>query len=160
MTRILPLILATTLTTLSACGGARTVWHPSYVVHVPDSTPVRFRSPSSEAAPRATAPAVIGLSLGWQLRAPRVVTATGDTVVVPAGAQLEVRLRAPGRRTTFGAAIGYLVGVGVSVANCPPPKRYCGEQDPTPILGAGLGALLGAAFRTEQWVRVRWDDSP
>jgi hypothetical protein len=138
--------------TMAACGGARMQWRPSLVSHVPDSTPVRFTR-------RAGEPRVQGRALDWQRAVPRVVTATGDTIVVPDSARLEVRLREKKSRATFGGVIGWAVGVGVMYANCPSPKRTCGEQDPTPVLVAGLGALIGSRFKADDWVRVRWPPS-
>jgi hypothetical protein len=86
-----------------------------------------------------------------------VITAGGDTVAVPHGSTLEVRLNEKAGHTTAGVVGGWALGVAVSYATCPPPKRYCGEQDPTPALAMGLGALIGSRVKTDQWVRVGWD---
>jgi hypothetical protein len=86
-----------------------------------------------------------------------VITGRGDTVIVPDGSALEVRLREKARHPTAGAIIGWALGVAISYAACPPPKKYCGEEDPTPLLAAGLGALIGDRVKTDWWVRVRWD---
>ena len=135
---------------IAGCGGATFRWHPSLVSQVPDSTPVRF-------GVQRNTRRVLGRALDWQHGRPRVITARGDTVVVPDTATLEVRLKNKANRAVAGAVVGYIVGVGVSYGLCPPPKTTCGEQDPTPVWSAGLGALIGSAFKKDHWVRVRWD---
>jgi hypothetical protein len=150
MMRFVSSALPAALVLLAACARATVSWHPSLVSHVPDSAHVRV-------ALRTDEPPVRGVALDWQRQRPRMITAPGDTIVVPEGAKLEVRLREKGSRATSGGVIGYLLGVGVSYAYCPPPKSHCGEQDPTPLLVAGLGALIGSRFKADQWVRVRWD---
>jgi hypothetical protein len=86
-----------------------------------------------------------------------VITARGDTVVVPDGSILDVRLNEKAGHSTAGAIVGWALGIAVSYAACPPPKKYCGEEDPTPLLGIGLGALMGSRIKTDSWVRVQWD---
>jgi hypothetical protein len=86
-----------------------------------------------------------------------VVTASGDTIVVPEGATLEVRLKEKATHEKAGGVIGWALGVAISYAACPPPRRYCGEEDPTPLLGTGLGGLIGWLAKTDRWVQVRWD---
>ena len=136
---------------LSGCASGQTVhWRPSLVSHVPDGTPVRYRVDSNT-------PFVRGLALDWTRKTPRIVTARGDTVVVPAGVGLDVRLREKSGKATMGAVVGFVAGVIASYATCPEPKTHCGEEDPTPLLGAGVGALVGSLFKAYPWVRVRWD---
>lgn len=85
------------------------------------------------------------------------MTARGDTVTVPEQSTLEVRLKEKATHATAGAIIGWALGVAISYATCPSPKRYCGEEDPTPLLATGLGALLGSRVRTDWWVVVHWE---
>ena len=151
MNRIAPLALASTLLLVTACGGATFRWRPSLVSHVPDSTPVRVNPQTGE-------PRIRGRSLGWQQGAPRLITATGDTIVLSRGAgRVEVRLKEKKGQGVLGAVIGWAVGVGVTYATCDPPRTHCGEQNPVPIWGAGLGAVIGSMFKTDDWARVRWD---
>jgi len=150
MTRLLSAIALAALFGLSACAGGAVRWQPSLVSHVPDSTPVRF-------APSRNEPQVEGLALDWQRGRPKLVTERGDTLVIPDASRLEVRLREKASHPTAGAVIGWAIGVGISYATCPAPKRRCGEEDPTPMLTAGLGALIGSKVKTDWWVGVRWD---
>lgn len=143
-------ILATTF--VLACSNGTTRWHPSLASQVPDSTSVRFVPGENERQ-------IAGLALDWERGRPRVMTGSGDTVVVPKGSLLEVRLKEKASHPVWGAVIGWALGVAVSYATCPPPKRYCGEEDPSPLLGAGLGALVGARVKTDWWVGVRWDST-
>jgi hypothetical protein len=152
MIRLAALSSAAALLLLSACAGATTRWQPSLASQVPDSTPVRF-------APHAGEPRITGLAVDWERGQLRVITERGNTVIVPDGAAIEVRLREKARHPTAGAIIGWAFGVAISYAACPPPKKYCGEEDPTPLLAAGLGALIGDRVKTDWWVRVRWDTS-
>lgn len=135
---------------LSACSNGTTRWHPSFASQVPDGTPVRFGA--GENGRRVT-----GLALDWERAPLRVVTSRGDTVVVPRGSALEVRLKEKASHPAIGAVIGWALGVAVSYATCPSPKRYCGEEDPSPLLGTGLGALVGSRVKTDWWVGVRWN---
>lgn len=144
-------IVVTTLA-LVACSTGTTRWHPSFASQVPDSTPVRFLAGESERQ-------VGGLALDWERGRPRVMTRGGDTIVVPGGSMLEVRLKEKASHPAFGAVIGWAVGVAVSYATCPAPKRYCGEEDPSPLLGVSLGALVGSKVKTDWWVGVRWDSA-
>src|SRR5262249_10681857 len=121
------------------------------VTHVPDGTPVRF------AVDRNT-PRTVGRSMDWQLGRPSVVTTRGDTVVVPHGATLEVKLKDKANHAVAGVVIGLVVGAVLEYALCDPPKTHCGEEDPTQLLTAGLGALVGSAIKKDHWVRVRWHD--
>jgi hypothetical protein len=141
--------VSVTLVLLAACSTRATMlWKPSVVSQVPDSTPVRYRVDSNT-------PMVRGLALDWTRRTPRLMTALGDTVSIPESARLEVRLRQKSGHPITGAVVGYVAGVITSYAYCPPPKTHCGEQDPTPLLGAALGAWVGSWFRSYPWVQVR-----
>jgi hypothetical protein len=136
---------------LSGCASGQVVsWRPRVVSQVPDSTPVRYRVDSHT-------PFVRGLAVDWTRNTPRIAIPRGDTIVVPAGVGLYVRLREKSGKATMGAVIGFVAGVIASYATCPEPKTHCGEEDPTPLLGAGVGALVGSLFKSYPWVRVRWD---
>jgi hypothetical protein len=137
---------------LAACGGATFGRRPSLTSQVPDSTPVRFNVPQTQ--PRASE---AGRALGWQRGAPRVVTTRGDTVVVPEGARMEVRLKERTSHAGTGATIGWIVGLGAHYAACNYPSTKCRELDLRIPVGTGVGALIGWRFRTDQWVRVRRD---
>jgi hypothetical protein len=134
---------------LAACGGTTIRWQPSFVSQVPDSTTVRFVAEPGR-------PPTQGLALDWQRGRPKVITGR-DTIAMPAGAALEVRLAGKFGHPTAGGIIGGALGAGVSYSLCPSPKRYCGEQDPTPLLAATVGALIGGRIKTDRWVGVRWD---
>jgi len=142
--------IAMSLLLLAACGGTAIRWQPSVASQVPDSTFVRFARATGEAP-------TSGVALDWSSGRPRVITPGGDTIVVPEGSALEVRLKDKATHPTAGAIVGWAVGVAVSYAACAPPRTYCGEEDPTPLLGAGLGALIGSRIKTDWWVRVQWD---
>jgi hypothetical protein len=145
-------VLFATVLLLSSCASRQVVsWRPRVVSQVPDSTPVRYRVDSNT-------PFVRGVAVDWTRNTPRIVTARGDTVVVPPGVRLDVRLREKSGKATMGAVIGFVAGVIASYATCPEPKTHCGEEDPTPLLGAGVGALVGSRFKSYPWVRVRWDN--
>ena len=130
----------------TACGGSTFRWQPSLTSHVPDSTTVRFNLARNE-------PHVVGRSIDWQRGKPRLVTSRGDTVVVPDSARLEVRLKNKTNHAVAGGMLGLAVGFGVAFAAC--SSESCSEQALTPYLVGALGALLGSAFKTDQWVRVR-----
>jgi hypothetical protein len=104
---------------------------------------------------RAERVIVTGRSLDWERGTPQLITRRGDTLTIPPIATLEVRLRERTNRAIAGGVIGFLAGVVTSYVSCPPPKRYCGEQDPTPLLGATLGALIGSRIKSDWWVRVK-----
>ena len=150
MNRLVSAIAPVALLAVSACAGGAVRWQPSLVSQVPDSTPVRF-------APSRNEPQVAGFALDWQRGRPKLVTERGDTVVIPDASLLEVRLRKKASHPTAGAIIGWAIGVGISYATCPAPKRYCGEEDPTPLLTTGLGALIGSRVKTDWWVGVQWN---
>ena len=134
---------------LTACHGATYRWQPTLVSQVPDSMAVQFRPPNESRS-------VVGRSLGWRTIAPRVITPRGDTLVVPNASKMSVKAKGKIGHPLAGAVVGWAVGTGVMVAHCGKLMSYCGEQDPTPLLSAGLGALLGATIRTDRWVRLRW----
>ena len=134
----------------SACGAGTVRWHPSLASQVPDSTPVRFTPVESERK-------VAGLAFQWAGGRPRVITSSGDTVVVPQGSTLDVRLREKASHPTFGAVVGYALGIATGLMTCRAPKQYCGEENPLPLAAAGIGALIGARVKTDWWVSVRWD---
>jgi hypothetical protein len=117
---------------------------------VPDSTTVRFAVSRSE-------PRIVGRSVDWQRGTPRLVTPRGDTVLVPDSGRVEVRLKNETNQAVAGGVLGLVVGFVFVYVECPPPKTYCGEQNPGPYFFGGLGALIGAAIRTDHWVRVRYD---
>ncbi len=148
--RFASLVTTAALIVLSACANGTIRWQPSLASQVPDSTWVRF------ARHRGEAP-VPGLALDWYRGRPSVITERGDTVLLPEGSTLEVKLKEKASHPTAGGIIGWLLGAGISYAACPPPKKYCGEEDPTPLLAAGLGALIGSRVKTDWWVGVRWD---
>jgi hypothetical protein len=149
MFRFVPRPAFAALIVLVGCNRATFTWHPSLVSQVPDGTPVRF---SPERRDRPT----VGRSLDWQRGVPKLLTTLGDTVVVPRGAWTMVRLNRKAGHPVSGAIIGAIVGVGVEIANCPSRWELCGEENPTELLFAGLGALIGAQIKTEHWIRVRW----
>jgi hypothetical protein len=144
-------VLFAAVLVLSGCASRQVVyWRPHVVPQVPDSTPVRYRVDSNT-------PFVRGVAVDWTRNTPRIVTARGDTVVVPPGVRLDVRLREKSGKATMGAVIGFVAGVIASYAACPEPRTHCGEEDPTPLLGAGVGALVGSLYKSYPWVRVCWD---
>ena len=132
------------LLSLGAC--TRTIWRPSLVSHVPDGTEARFRV--------GTDYVMVGRAVGWTAATPRLVSPSGDTIVIPSGARLEVRVKDPDRHTKAGAILGYVVGVAVMYATCA-DKKYCGEQNPTALLGLLAGGIVGH-FVADYWVPVAW----
>ena len=138
-------VLVAAFLSVAACGGS-VKWRPWMVTQVPDGTEVRYRERSNASTAR------IGRALGWSSETPRMVTARGDTVVIPTGAQLEVRVNNPDRHTNFGAVVGYVAGIFAALSTCG-PESYCGEDNPAPLLGAIVGALVGH-FITDDWVSV------
>jgi hypothetical protein len=141
---------AVALVLAAGCGRATLRWHPSLASHVPDGTAVRF-------APAPRDPRIAGRALGWQRGMPRLITPRGDTVLIPRGARLEVRLRDKTNLAVAGGVVGFTVGVGVMYANCPGSAKTCPEQNPTPYIIAGLGALLGSVIKVAHWAAVAWD---
>lgn len=155
MRRFVPAFLAATLVSVAGCGRTTYQWRPSLVSHVPDSAPVRFtpREASREIRERTTK----GRALDWQRGTPKLITPRGDTIVIPHDATMGVRLKQKTGHGVAGAIFGAIIGVGVEIANCPSDWQYCGEENPTELLFAGIGALIGSAIKTDHWIRVRWD---
>ncbi|HUQ84346.1 MAG TPA: hypothetical protein VM076_24550 [Gemmatimonadaceae bacterium] len=146
MTRFVSVVA---LLMLAACHRATYRWQPTLVSQVPDSMTVQFRAPNESKT-------VIGRSLGWQTMKPRVITPRGDTLVVPDASRMSVKAKGKTGHPLAGALIGWAVGTGVMLAHCGQLMSYCGEQDPTSLLTAGAGALIGATIRTDRWVRLKW----
>jgi hypothetical protein len=144
--------LPVTLLVVGACGGVTVRWRPFVASQVPDTTPVRFDVQPDQFP-------VVGRALDWQRGSPRLIIPGGDTILIPANAKLEVRLKEKANHTKAGAILGFVVGIGVMYATCPASVNYCGEQNPIPVLGVALGGLIGSALEKDHWVRVRWDDS-
>lgn len=142
------IVVISTLLALTACSGTTYRWQPSLVSQVPDSMVVRFVPPNASHL-------VSGRSLGWQSADPRVITPRGDTLIVPRGTQLSVKAKGKTGHPLAGALVGWAVGIGIMLANCG-EVTYCGEQDPTPLLSASAGALIGATIRTDRWVKLKW----
>jgi hypothetical protein len=150
MRRFVRAVLPAALSLALACQPP-TLWsRPSRVSHVPDGARVRVSSARDE-------PRVEGRSFAWQRGSPRVITATGDTILVPSGAALEIQLDKRTKRARTGGVIGGLVGLGVTWARCPELKKRCRQNDPTPVLTIGLGALVGYAIKRNPWVSVAWE---
>lgn len=122
-------------------------WTPQLLSQVPDTTRVRF----SVNGVRWSA---AGRALGWQSSDPRIVGAAGDTVRLPADAEIWVFTDRRNNFGVFGGISGLLAGVSFSLANCAPNFRYCGEQDPSPAIGALVGYFIGRAIKRDRWVRV------
>jgi hypothetical protein len=142
-------LAATLLLALTGCSGATYRWQPSRVSQVPDSMLVRF-------VPADSQKSMTGRSLGWQTTVPRVITPRGDTLLVPNGTRVSVKAKGKAGHPVAGAIVGWAIGTGAMLANCGKLVSYCGEQDPTPVWSAGLGALVGATIRTDRWVRLKW----
>ena len=136
------------LVLVTACMPPRPTTIPRRVTDVRDSSVVRF-------SPGPGQPFTYGQALDWAGATPRILTSRGDTLPVPLDARLEVRLPERRAHPVAGVVIGWAIGVVVSYASCPPPKRYCGEEDPTPLLGAAIGWLVGRRVLTDWWVVVR-----
>ena len=155
MHRFVPLFLAATVAPVAGCSGATYRWQPSLVSQVPDSTTVRF-APVPVSRETRDRP-IEGRALDWRSDAPKLITARGDTVVIPRGATMSVRLKQKAGHAVAGAILGAVVGVVIELANCPGDWGICGEENPTELLMAGVGALIGNAIKTDHWVRVRWE---
>jgi hypothetical protein len=150
MRRFVRAVLPATLSLALACQPPSLWSRPSRVSHVPDGARVRFSSSGRELR-------VEGRSFAWQRGAPRVITAAGDTIAVPAGAALEVQLDKRTKRARTGGVIGGIVGIGITWARCPEFKKRCRQNDLTPVLTIGLGALVGYAIKPNPWVSVPWE---
>ncbi len=95
----------------------------------------------------------VGRALGWATPAPRLVTTRGDTVDVTGRRLVAVSEGRTARRTLQGAVVGWLAGVVTVVADCG-LAATCGEQNPVPLLGVAIGAVVGSRLRQERWVRT------
>jgi hypothetical protein len=120
---------------------------PTSIGQVRNGSPVRFRR-------EPTGNAVTGSALGWDQPHPLIVLQSGDTVAIPSGAQLEVKLPQKKSHPYSGATIGWAVGVGFALADCS-NTRYCGEENPLPLLGTVIGWFVGKAVKTDWWIVVR-----
>jgi hypothetical protein len=128
------------------CTRATFGFRPSLTSQVPDGAAVRVRSQNGQ-------PSITGQALDWQVGRLRVITSAGDTVVVPQAATLEVRLKEKKTHATLGAVVGLGVALSIKLVQCP-PTNYC-APDLTPLLTAGVGALVGSRFTAVEWARVR-----
>jgi hypothetical protein len=140
--------LPATLVFLAASGCTRTLWRPSLVTHVEDGKEVRYRvTPNGGTA-------VVGRAVDWWRGTPRLVTSQGDTVVIPTGARIEAKVDHPDNHAKGGAVLGWLVAGVAMYARCG-GEKYCGEQDPTPLIGIVLGGIIGSLIK-EDWVPIAW----
>ena len=142
-------ILSSTVAVLVATAGCASLPAdaPTTMAQVRDGSSVRFKSDPAGNV-------VHGLALGWDRVRPSLVLATGDTIAVPSDARLEVKLPQKKAHPFAGAAIGWAIGVPLTYASCE-NKRYCGEQNPIPLLATAAGWLVGRAVKTDWWVVVR-----
>jgi hypothetical protein len=131
---------------LGGCTHVTFGFRPSITSQVPDSTIVRVRATNGQ-------PSVTGRSLDWQTGRPRIVTAAGDTVSVPDVGTLEVRLNSKKSYAAVGGLLGVAVGTGFAMAKCSYP-REC-PPDLRPLIGGGIGVLVGSRKRTAEWVVVK-----
>jgi hypothetical protein len=139
--------LLTTLVCVGACSTTRVLWRPTQANDVPDGTQVRFLARSANEP-------TFGRAVGWASSTPRLISARGDTIVIPYGARIDVRVQHPDRHTNAGAIIGYVFGTLTILADCG-GEKYCGEQDPRALLGSIAGAIIGH-FIADDWIRVGW----
>jgi hypothetical protein len=146
MSRLRAFVLAGAVVLSGGCTRAAFGFRPSLTSQVPDSAVVRVRAQNGQ-------PSVTGRALDWQDGQPRVITAAGDTLVVPQAATLEVRLKEKKTHTILGGVVGLGMGMGIALARCPSTNRC--SPDLMPMLAAGVGALIGSRFSTAEWVRVR-----
>jgi hypothetical protein len=143
--------LPAALLILAATGCTRVLFRPTIVTQVPDGMEVRYRVTPSRSE------AVVGRALGWMSGTPRLVTSRGDTIVIPNGARLEFKVDHPSNHAKAGAVLGYLISLIVMQINCNRQHiQYCGEQDPTPLLGILVGGIIGS-FITKDWVPITWN---
>ena len=91
-----------------------------------------------------------GRARGFAAGRPLVVSA-GDTLVITCAD--DVQLRDPSERNhgVLGAIVGLGIGSVIVASGCG-GQSYCGEENPTPILTAIAGWLIG---RTDREVRYR-----
>ena len=151
MISLVPSALCVSMLLLTACAPAVITWRPSVVSQVPDNTPVRFDRPGSGEKPTR------GVAMGWQSGQPRVISQRGDTVLIPDGARLQVRLKKKSNNAPTIGLVGFVVGVGIVYHRCQDKGRSCGEGDPTPLLASTVGALIGSTIRSYPWVTVKRD---
>lgn len=144
-------VIALLIVVTAGCAGRARAPEIRVLAELPDSTIVRFSTALSR-------PAAVGRALGWSQGKRLLVTAVGDTLQVPAEAELERLIDPDVGHAGIGAAVGFAVAVSIVYARCPPPRRLCGEQNPIPLIGAALGALIGLGVRTERWERFRLGD--
>jgi hypothetical protein len=144
-------MLPAALLCLAATGCTRIEFRPRLVTQIPDGREVRYRiQPNGSTA-------VVGRALGWASGTPRIVTSRGDTVIVPAGARIEFKVDHPDSHAKAGGVVGWLLAIAAMQANCIKQDiKYCGEQDPTPVLGAFIGGVIGSLMR-EPWISIEWD---
>jgi hypothetical protein len=83
-----------------------------------------------------------------------LVTSRGDTIDIPNGARLEFKVDHPANHAKAGVVLGYIVGTITMYAQCE-DKKYCAEQNPTALLGALVGGIIGR-FMTEDWDPIAW----
>ena len=134
----------------AAPGCTRILFRPTLVTQVPDGREVRYR-----ATPNGST-AVVGRALDWEKGTPRLVTTRGDTIAIPNGAHIEFKVDHPSNHAKAGAVVGYLVAIIVMQTNCNRQNiQYCGEEDPTPLLGILAGGIIGSLM-TEDWVPISW----
>ncbi len=119
---------------------------------VADGRRVRARERDTQGA-NGTRTTLVGTALAWGTPAPRLITASGDTLPLRAAHQVWVSGGRTARRTVRGAVIGWGAGVVATLADCGLAST-CGEQNPVPLLGLFIGAAIGRRFRTERWTRV------
>jgi hypothetical protein len=137
---------------LVVCAGCTTLparYQSLRTTDIADDTPVRFYPPSP-----SRQPPIRGRALDWTSGMPRLITRDADTLMVPRDAKRQILIPERRSRVVAGGVIGWAVGAITSYANCPSPKRYCGEQDPTPLLATVLGAFIGSRMKTDWWVTV------
>ena len=151
MISLVPSALCVSMLLLTACAPAVITWRPSVVSQVPDNTPVQFDSPGSGEKPTR------GVAVGWQRGQPRVIDQRGDTVLIPEDARLQVRLRKKSNNAPIGGLVGFVIGAAVAYNGCQDSGRTCAQDDPTPLLAATAGALIGSAIRSYPWVTVKRD---
>lgn len=113
---------------------------------IADGARVRARDP-------VTGTSHVGAALGWHTPRPRLVTARGDTLALDPSQRTWASAGRTARRTWQGAVVGWGAGVAAVLADCG-LARTCGEQNPLPLLGTVLGAVVGRQLKRERWTRV------
>lgn len=146
MVRRYPLALLAAVVVAEGCTRATFGFRPTLTSQVPDSTVVRLRAANGQ-------PAVEGRALDWQAGRPKIVRAAGDTVAVPETGTLEVRLKTKKSYAAIGGVAGAVVGTGLAIAHCS-DRVECGP-DIRPLIGGGIGMLIGSRIHTADWVVVK-----